>query len=124
MNLLLVSLCLIAVASAAPSENSDKLAAIRALPALEHSEIHDESGQYELRYVTAEGTIVTERGRLVPSPDGNGLVLVTEGEVSYVGDDGRTYVTKYSAGLDGVKMEGAHLPVAPEPIPVEVVASP
>ncbi|CAH2237005.1 flexible cuticle protein 12-like [Pararge aegeria] len=119
MKLFLVSLCLFAVASAAPSESSDKLAAIRALPALEHEEVHDEAGQYALRYVTAEGTVVSERGRLVPSHDGTGYVLVTEGEVSYVSDDGKTYVTKYSAGLDGTKVEGSHLPT-----PVEVPASP
>ncbi|XP_075970097.1 flexible cuticle protein 12-like, partial [Anticarsia gemmatalis] len=80
----------------------------RSLPALEHEEIHDEYGQFALRYVTAEGTVVSERGRLVPLPDQSGYVMIVEGEVSYIGDDGKTYVTKYTAGLDGYKVEGEH----------------
>lgn len=88
------------------------------LPALHHEEIHDEFGQYALRYFTAEGTMVSERGRLIPTPDGKDHVLVVEGEVTYIGADGKTYVTKYSAGLNGYEVEGNHLPVAPEPIPV------
>ncbi|XP_023950131.2 flexible cuticle protein 12-like [Bicyclus anynana] len=110
MKLFLVNLCLIAVASAAPSDSSEKLAGIRALPALFHEEVHDDLGQYTLKYKTAEGIFVSESGRLVPSEDGSRQVLITEGEVSYVGDDGKTYVTKYSAGVEGTKMEGDHLP--------------
>lgn len=82
------------------------------LPALRHEEIHDSLGQYALRYVTSDGTVVEQRGKLVPS-DG-GLVLVSEGETKYVGDDGRVYKTKYTAGLDGYKVEGDHLPKTPE----------
>lgn len=104
------------MAMVAAASIDPEIAARRALPALEHEEVHDEFGQYALRYVTAEGTVVSERGRLVPSADGSGYVLITEGEVSYIGDDGKTYVTKYTAGLDGTKVEGNHLPKAPEPI--------
>lgn len=86
------------------------------LPALQHEEVHDDFGQYALRYVTADGTVRSERARLVPGPSGH--VLVTEGEVSYIGRDGKTYITKYRAGLDGFQVEGNHLPKAPEPIPV------
>lgn len=111
----MVAVCLIAAAAAAPSSPA-ATAARRALPALQHEEIHDEFGQYALRYVTAEGTVVSERGRLVPSPDGRAYVLVVEGETSYIGDDGKTYVTKYSAGLDGSHVEGSHIPVQ-EPAP-------
>lgn len=105
---LIVAVCLMAAAMAAPSDY-EETAARRALPALQHEEIHDEYGQYALRYVTAEGTVVSERGRLVPTADGK-YVLVTEGETSFIGDDGKTYVTKYSAGLDGTRVEAAHLP--------------
>ncbi|XP_063621821.1 uncharacterized protein LOC134794048 [Cydia splendana] len=87
-----------------PRSPLEAAAARRALPALQHEEIHDEFGQYALRYVTAEGTVVSERGRLIPSPSG-GHVLITEGETSYIGDDGKTHITKYSAGLDGYKVE-------------------
>ncbi|XP_075971117.1 endocuticle structural glycoprotein SgAbd-2-like [Anticarsia gemmatalis] len=96
----------------------------RRLPALEHEEVHDEYGQYALRYVTAEGTVVSERGRLVPNGDNTGYVMIVEGEVSYIGDDGKTYVTKYSAGLDGTHAEGAHLPVPVEAEPIAVVPEP
>lgn len=107
---ILVVLCA-SYAIAAPTETE-----LRTLPALEHEEIHDEYGQYSLRYVTADGTIVTEKGRLVPNPDGNGRVMVVEGSVSYIGDDGKTYSTTYTAGFDGYKPQGAHLiaPVVPE----------
>ncbi|PZC85374.1 hypothetical protein B5X24_HaOG201870 [Helicoverpa armigera] len=87
---------------------------LRTLPALEHEEIHDQFGQFALRYVTPEGTVVSERGRLVPTPDGTDYVMIVEGEVSYIDDDGKTYVTKYTAGIDGYHAEGNHLPVAPK----------
>lgn len=89
-----------------PPSSVESIAARRALPALHHEEIHDEFGQYALRYVTAEGTVVSERGRLVPLAGAGGHVLVTEGETSYIGDDGNTYITKYSAGFDGYKVDG------------------
>ncbi|KOB71007.1 Endocuticle structural glycoprotein [Operophtera brumata] len=107
MNTITVLLVLSAAyAIAAPTAESDRL---RNLPALQHEEIHDEYGQYSLRYVTAEGTIVSERGRLVPTLDGTGHVIVVEGDFSYIGDDGKTYATKYTAGFDGYKPEGEHL---------------
>ncbi|CAG9560404.1 unnamed protein product [Danaus chrysippus] len=96
-----------------------ELAAVRRLPAVEYEEVHDKYGQYALRYVTAEGTVVSERGRLVPNIEGDGYVLIIEGEVSYISDDGEVYATKFSAGLDGTHMEGNHLPAAPEAIQPE-----
>ncbi|KAH9631369.1 hypothetical protein HF086_012157 [Spodoptera exigua] len=112
MNKLVLSLviCFLASVLAAPLEEHSN----RFLPPLDHEEVHDEFGQFALRYVTAEGTVVSERGRLVPAPDGSDYVMVYEGEVSYIGDDGKRYVTKYTAGLDGYHAEGDHLPVAPE----------
>ncbi|KAJ8732088.1 hypothetical protein PYW08_014818 [Mythimna loreyi] len=118
MKFFTVALCVFAVAVAAPTSPDSTVEARRKLPALEHEEIHDEFGQFALRYITAEGTVVSERGRLIPNPDGDGYVLTFEGEVSYIGDDGQTYVTKYSAGPDGTHVEGNHLPV---PVTTEVV---
>ncbi|CAH0407724.1 unnamed protein product [Chilo suppressalis] len=111
MKLIFVAALVFGVAIAAPP--SVQSSRRRTMPALQHEEVHDEFGQYALRYVTAEGTVVSERGRLVPTPDGRAHVLVVEGETSYIGDDGKTYVTKYSAGLDGSRVEGAHIPVEP-----------
>ncbi|KAJ8732089.1 hypothetical protein PYW08_014819 [Mythimna loreyi] len=121
MKFFVVALSLFTVAATAPASPDPAIEARRRLPALEHEEIHDEYGQFALRYVTAEGTVVSERGRLVPSPDGTGYVMILEGEVSYVGDDGQTYVTKYSAGPDGTHVEGSHLPV---PVTAEPVHEP
>ncbi|KAL4710564.1 hypothetical protein ACJJTC_008966 [Scirpophaga incertulas] len=104
-----VAINLFAVVLTAPSRNAVS-AVRRAMPAIHHEEVHDELGQYALRYMTAEGTIVSERGRLVPTHGSQAYVLVVEGETSYIGDDGKTYVTKYSAGLDGAHAEGSHIP--------------
>ncbi|KAI5643429.1 insect cuticle protein domain-containing protein [Phthorimaea operculella] len=111
-----VILALVAVA-AASAPLSREAAARRNLPALQHEEVHDEFGQFALRYVTAEGTVVEQRGRLVPNKEGTDYDLIIEGSTTYIGDDGKTYVTRYTAGPDGSKVEGNHLPVAPEPIP-------
>ncbi|KAH9644256.1 hypothetical protein HF086_003755 [Spodoptera exigua] len=108
--LALFVLCGLSSVLSAPLEGNSH----RLLPPLDHEEVHDEFGQFALRYVTAEGTVVSERGRLIPAIDGAGYVMVYEGEVSYIGDDGKRYVTKYTAGLDGYHAEGDHLPVAPE----------
>ncbi|XP_013191493.1 cuticle protein CP14.6-like [Amyelois transitella] len=110
MKQFVVIFALFAATMGAPAPEESK----RSLPALEHTEERGDDGQYSVHYVTAEGTVVSEHGRLVPTADGKDKVLVTDGEVSYVGPDGKSYVTKWSAGVEGVKAEGAHLPVAPE----------
>ncbi|XP_031769590.1 endocuticle structural glycoprotein ABD-5-like [Galleria mellonella] len=110
---IVVLLCFCAVAAlSAPTSVED--AARRSLPALQHEEVHDDFGQYALRYITAEGIVVSERGRLVPTVDGKDHVLVYEGEYSFIGDDGKTYTTKYKTDVNGgFHVEGDHLPKAP-----------
>ncbi|KAL0891969.1 hypothetical protein ABMA27_015202 [Loxostege sticticalis] len=110
MKMFVVLSCLVAVALCAPASHD-----LQILPAVRHEEKHDEFGQYALRYITAENTVVSERGRLVPSPNG-GFVLEIEGQYQFIGDDGQLYVTKYRGGPDGFHVEGDHLPV-PVPIP-------
>ncbi|CAH0407666.1 unnamed protein product [Chilo suppressalis] len=105
--------CVLAVYGA-PTEEK------RSLPAVEHTDERDELGQYTLRYVTAEGTIVVERGRLVDTADGKDKVLTYEGSFTFVGDDGKTYTTKYKSDVNGAyHAEGDHLPksVEAEPVP-------
>lgn len=85
----------------------------RNLPALKHEEIRDNYGQYAFRYVTAEGTVVSERGHLVPNSEGSGYVLVVEGQTTYVGEDGKPITTMYRAGPNGSEVQGDHLPIAP-----------
>ncbi|CAG4937600.1 unnamed protein product [Colias eurytheme] len=70
---------------------------------------------FSLGYVAADGTVVSERGRLVPTKEDGEYVLITEGEIRYIGEDGKLYVTKFTADLDGTHMEGDHLPVALTP---------
>ncbi|CAK1553637.1 unnamed protein product [Leptosia nina] len=115
MKVIIALTVIVALGACAPSSPKySEVQARRALPALEHEEVHDEFGQYALRYVTAEGTVVSERGRLVPTASGD-YVLVTEGEVSYVGDDGELYIMKFTAGLDGYHVENTHHPLAENP---------
>ncbi|CAH0699896.1 unnamed protein product [Spodoptera exigua] len=65
-------LCGLSSVLAAPLEGNSH----RLLPPLDHEEVHDEFGQFALRYVTAEGTVVSERGRLIPALDGAGYVMM------------------------------------------------
>lgn len=112
---MVLCLCAVAVYSAPAEERPS-----RSLPALEHVDERDELGQYTLKYITAEGTIVSERGRLIPTADGKDQVLIYEGQFEYIGDDGKKYVTKYKTDVGGAyQPEGDHLPkpVEPEPIP-------
>ncbi|CAG9560401.1 unnamed protein product [Danaus chrysippus] len=120
---------LMAMASAAPNlrplqGRAAELAATRALPAVDFEEVRDKYGQFALRYITEEGIVVSERGRLVPNLEGDGYVLITEGEISYISDDGKTYVTKFTAGIDGTHMEGNHIPTTPKPIAAAPALSP
>lgn len=98
----------IAATAAAPTFNEDIH-----LPALKHQDDRDDLGQFTVHYITADGTERKESGRLVPTEDGRAHVLIVDGEVSYIGDDGKTYTIKYSAGTDGYTATGNHLPVAP-----------
>lgn len=91
--------------------------AIRNLPALKHEEIRDNYGQYAFRYVTAEGTVVSERGYLVPNAQGNDYVLAIEGQTTYIGEDGKPITTIYKAGPNGSEIEGAHLPISSAAVP-------
>ncbi|KAI5645241.1 hypothetical protein NE865_02789 [Phthorimaea operculella] len=104
MKTIIVLSCLVAVSMAA------SIPSIRILPALRHEEVHDEFGQYAFRYITAENTVVSERGRLVPNNKG-GYVMEIEGQYEYVGDDDRIYITKYKGGPGGFQVIGDHLPV-------------
>ncbi|KOB72122.1 Endocuticle structural glycoprotein [Operophtera brumata] len=96
---IIVFSCLVVMAWCAPALNDSSL---RQLPALTHDEIHDENGQYDLHYITAEGTEVFQHGRLVPSQNG-GYVLEIEGQYQFIGDDGKLYVTRYRSVGKGPK---------------------
>ncbi|CAG4937550.1 unnamed protein product [Colias eurytheme] len=125
MRVYIVLFALAAVSQCAPLDpKADielaELIARRRLPALEHEEVHDDFGQFALRFVTAEGTVVSERGRLVPTVDGE-YVLITEGEITFVGDDGEIYTNKFTAGTDGYQVESNHPLIAPEPVVIPAI---
>ncbi|XP_069354775.1 flexible cuticle protein 12-like [Maniola hyperantus] len=107
---------LVAVVLSAPPKHANNDKSLRLLPAIRHEEKHDEFGQYALRYITAENTVVSERGQLVPTKNG-GYVLEIEGQYSFIGDDGKIYVTKYRGGPDGFHVDAKHLPKQVLPIP-------
>lgn len=44
--------------------------------------------------------------------DRTSSVMINEGEVSYIGDDGKMNVTKYYTGLGGTHVKGNHFPVS------------
>ncbi|CAH2241502.1 flexible cuticle protein 12-like [Pararge aegeria] len=116
MKLFVVLAFLVAVALCAPPRHAKDDDSLRYLPAIRHEEVHDEFGQYALRYITAENTVVSERGRLVPGQNG-GHVLEIEGQYSFIGDDGKVYVTKYRGGPDGFHVDAKHLPQPVRPLP-------
>lgn len=82
------------------------------LPALKHQDDRDDLGQFTVHYIMADGTERKESGRLIPTADGRAQVLIVDGEVSYIGDDGKKYAIQYSAGTKGYNVKGNHLPVA------------
>ncbi|XP_045493383.1 uncharacterized protein LOC123692657 [Colias croceus] len=84
-----------------------ELIARRRLPALEHEELREP----------------WSRSEAASCPLNGGYVLITEGEISFVGDDCDLYISKYSAGIDGYQVESNHPLKAPEHVqPIEVVS--
>ncbi|CAG9560639.1 unnamed protein product [Danaus chrysippus] len=109
--LVFVSCVISALSSPVPQSTKryDAVVALRLSPAISYEQVRDEFGQYAVRFITAENTVVSERGRLVPTRD-HGYVMEIEGKYSYIGDDGKLYVTEYIAGVDGFKVKANHLP--------------
>ncbi|CAH0728910.1 unnamed protein product, partial [Brenthis ino] len=117
MRSLVVLASFVVAVLSAPAAYEDDDSYLRILPAIRHEEVHDDYGQYAFRYITAENTVVSERGRLVLGSNG-GYVLLIEGQYSFIGDDGQLYVTRYRGGPDGFQVDGDHLP---QPVPVPKV---
>lgn len=73
------------------------------------------------RFETDNGIKQEEVGYLKAGPSGE-PVSVVQGQSSYVGTDGQTYLTGYTADERGYQAYGSHLPTPP-PIPVEIQES-
>ncbi|KAL4710415.1 hypothetical protein ACJJTC_008817 [Scirpophaga incertulas] len=105
MNKLVVFFVVVALAYSMAAPVSDEaIARRRNLPALHQEEHRDDFGQYALRYITAEGIFFSERGRLIPTPDGKDHVMAVEGEFSYIGKDGKKYHKKYTGDFEGFQI--------------------
>lgn len=50
--------------------------------------------------------------------DGKELAQIIQGEYQYTAPGGEVVSARYIADKDGVRVEGTHLPVAPEPLPI------
>lgn len=83
-------------------------------PSLSKSEIRDDSGQYALSYVTADGIRVSERSYLKPSKEG--YVPVKEGTYEYTSPDGTPVSFGYKADENGYVVKGYPLPLGPVPV--------
>ncbi|CAH2259868.1 jg2466 [Pararge aegeria aegeria] len=87
-----------------PQQALEKSAAI-----LKMSNEANENG-FQYSYETSNGIQAEESGNAVQ----------TQGGFSYKGDDGQVYTVTFTAGENGFRPEGAHLPVPP-PTPVEIL---
>ncbi|KAG8236547.1 hypothetical protein J437_LFUL016864 [Ladona fulva] len=65
-------------------------------------------------YISGDGTVAAELGRLKPNADGSDYVLVKEGTVSYISPEGKTINLSYVADEYGFRATGDHLPTPPE----------
>ncbi|XP_014227859.1 endocuticle structural glycoprotein SgAbd-1-like isoform X1 [Trichogramma pretiosum] len=64
------------------------------------------------------GIQVSEQGQLTHI--GESDVVVSQGQLSHVDDDGHRYSLKYTADQNGFRVEGDHLPTPP-PIPIGIL---
>ncbi|XP_050352723.1 cuticle protein 3-like [Nymphalis io] len=117
MQLYIIAIALFGIASAAyspypeqsnrPQAQYERNARILAY----ESDVKEDS--YRYNYETENGIKAEEEGREV---DG----IEAQGGFQYTGDDGQIYSVRYTAGQDGVKALGDHLPTPP-PIPEEIL---
>ncbi|KAG8236549.1 hypothetical protein J437_LFUL016866 [Ladona fulva] len=83
------------------------------IPIVQLDDVRDEAGQFSLRYVSGDGTTLTEVGKLVPNDEGDGHVLVKEGSYTFTSPEGQTFNLRYVADKNGFQPIADHLPVAP-----------
>ncbi|XP_024942045.1 endocuticle structural glycoprotein SgAbd-2-like [Cephus cinctus] len=85
----------------------------KAVPIVEYTNQRTDDGQYDLKYVSGDGTIVTSKGVLKPTADGKDNVLVYTGSYQYTAPDGAPVSLSYVADVDGFRVSGTHVPQAP-----------
>ncbi|KAK0088301.1 hypothetical protein PV326_004894 [Microctonus aethiopoides] len=103
---------------AAPVEQSSPIAIVK-----DERDGPNPDGSYLYHFETENGINAREEGHLVQSDNAEeGDAMDVQGSFSYPGDDGTIYTITYTAGKDGFKPEGAHIPTSP-PIPKEIMES-
>ncbi|KAJ9573856.1 hypothetical protein L9F63_008780 [Diploptera punctata] len=107
---LLISLTLVANAQYQQQSHNYDHQPQRPLPAiLMHKQSLGQDGSFNYAFAADNGL---QQGESI-SPDGT-----RRGAYSYVDPNGKKITVRYTAGKDGFKVEGDHLPKAPAPIPV------
>ncbi|XP_071440070.1 uncharacterized protein [Hetaerina americana] len=99
----------VAVAVAAVS-SMPQFATHGVIPVLQRDEVSDDRGQFSLRYVSGDGTSVSEHGQLKPTPDGTDYVLVKQGGYTFTTPEGRTFTIEYIADENGFQPKGDAIP--------------
>lgn len=107
---LLISFTLVVNAQYQQQPQNYDLQPQRPLPAiLMHKQSLTQDGSFNYAFAADNGL---QQGESI-SPDGT-----RRGAYSYVDPNGKTIKVRYTAGKDGFKVEGDHLPKPPAPIPV------
>merc|ERR1711993_215841 len=95
---IIVSVAMVALASAAPQFQGDSSNAI----ILQEQRFNAGAGKFGAAYAQEDGVVYREES------GGNNERI---GQYSYIGDDGKTYTVKYSAGVNGFRIIGGdHIP--------------
>ncbi|CAG0883585.1 unnamed protein product [Cyprideis torosa] len=81
------------------------------VPIINHRFQITPEGTYDFNFASGDRQLRRESGHHVVQ--GEDMNLVIEGEYSYVGDDGQTYVVKYRADENGFRPVGDHIPTLP-----------
>ncbi|XP_037780464.1 cuticle protein AMP1A-like [Penaeus monodon] len=112
---LLIVLCVVAAAVAAPSYGNDN-SSEREAEILRDDRVHGDDGRYNVDVETENGITLSQSG----SPEGNNGAISKAGQYTYTAPDGTVVSVKFVANANGYQPESDHLPVAPEfphPIP-------
>ncbi|XP_055912854.1 flexible cuticle protein 12-like [Eupeodes corollae] len=105
MKFVIVFAAFVAVALAAPLDNSQDAQILR----YDNDNIGVDGYNYAVE--TSDGKSVSEQGQL-KNVGTEQEALSVRGQFSYVGDDGVTYTVSYIADENGFQPSGAHIPQA------------
>nr|XP_018896527.1 PREDICTED: endocuticle structural glycoprotein SgAbd-1-like [Bemisia tabaci] len=85
------------------------------IPIVEHTQVKNSDGSYNLRYETANGIAQQEASAVTLNAKGEPIVAKT-GSYGYTAPDGTPVSISYIADEHGFRVSGNPLPVAPQPV--------